>query len=56
MAAHTLSIPGVTISGELGRGARSLDYRARWGEQTWDEMMIGFVDYTYPLPAEEKKP
>jgi peroxiredoxin len=19
----------------------------RWGEQTWDEMMIGFVDYTY---------
>jgi peroxiredoxin/mono/diheme cytochrome c family protein len=20
----------------------------RWGEQTWDEMMIGFVDYVYP--------
>src|SRR5262249_29796925 len=20
----------------------------RWGEQTWQEMMIGFVDYVYP--------
>jgi hypothetical protein len=19
----------------------------RWGDQTWDEMMIGFVDYAY---------
>ena len=28
-----------------------------WGEQTWDEMMIGFVDYTYVETAakEEKK-
>jgi peroxiredoxin/mono/diheme cytochrome c family protein len=25
----------------------------RWGEQTWEEMMIGFVDYTYT--GEEKK-
>jgi peroxiredoxin/mono/diheme cytochrome c family protein len=25
-----------------------------WGEQTWDEMMIGFVDYA-PAPKEEKK-
>ncbi len=21
-----------------------------WGDQTWEEMMIGFVDYTMPLP------
>jgi signal transduction histidine kinase/ActR/RegA family two-component response regulator/tetratricopeptide (TPR) repeat protein len=34
VAAYTLSIPGVTISGELGRGARGFDYRARSGEQT----------------------
>jgi hypothetical protein len=27
----------------------------RWGDQTWEEMMIGFVDYAYPGPAEEKK-
>jgi signal transduction histidine kinase/serine/threonine protein kinase/ActR/RegA family two-component response regulator len=33
VAAYTLSIPGVCISGELGRGARGLDYRARCGEQ-----------------------
>jgi hypothetical protein len=26
----------------------------RWGEQTWDEMMIGFVDYA-AVPKEEKK-
>jgi peroxiredoxin len=25
----------------------------RWGEQTWEEMMIGFVDYA--MPIEEKK-
>jgi len=25
-----------------------------WGEQTWDEMMIGFVDYA-AVPKEEKK-
>jgi hypothetical protein len=25
-----------------------------WGEQTWEEMMIGFVDYVTPVP--EKKP
>ncbi|HJT76818.1 MAG TPA: cytochrome c, partial [Gemmataceae bacterium] len=25
-----------------------------WGEQTWDEMMIGFVDYAYPAGAKEK--
>jgi hypothetical protein len=22
-----------------------------WGEQTWDEMMIGFTDYAVALPA-----
>jgi peroxiredoxin len=27
----------------------------RWGDQTWDEMMIGFVDYAYTAPAPEKK-
>src|SRR5262249_61117170 len=26
----------------------------RWGDQTWQEMMIGFVDYTY-LEEPEKK-
>jgi len=27
-----------------------------WGEQTWDEMMIGFVDYTYvEAAAKEEK-
>jgi hypothetical protein len=26
-----------------------------WGEQTWEEMMIGFVDYYYAVPIEEKK-
>jgi len=26
----------------------------RWGDQTWDEMMIGFVDYA-AVPKEEKK-
>ncbi len=25
-----------------------------WGEQTWEEMMIGFVDYTYVDSAEKK--
>jgi peroxiredoxin/mono/diheme cytochrome c family protein len=28
--------------------------QVRWGEQTWDEMLIGFVDYV-PAPKEEKK-
>lgn len=23
----------------------------RWGDQTWEEMMIGWVDYTLPVPA-----
>ena len=23
----------------------------RWGDQTWDEMMIGFVDYAYTKPS-----
>ena len=27
----------------------------KWGEQTWEEMMIGFIDYTRPI-APEKKP
>jgi hypothetical protein len=26
----------------------------RWGQQTWEEMMIGFLDYTY-LEAAPKK-
>jgi hypothetical protein len=26
----------------------------RWGDQTWEEMMIGFVDYTYLENAEKK--
>lgn len=25
--------------------------RVRWGEQTWDEMMIGYIDYLVPVPA-----
>jgi peroxiredoxin len=25
-----------------------------WGEQTWEEMMIGFVDYTYTNPPPKK--
>jgi peroxiredoxin len=25
-----------------------------WGEQTWEEMMIGFVDYVYPAEPEKK--
>jgi hypothetical protein len=27
--------------------------RVRWGEQTWDEMMIGYYDYVVPV-AERK--
>ena len=27
----------------------------RWGDQTWEEMMIGFVDYAYLDAATEKK-
>lgn len=27
----------------------------RWGDQTWEEMMIGFVDYTYVEGAANKK-
>src|SRR5581483_3776403 len=23
----------------------------RWGDQTWEEMMIGFTDYSYTVPA-----
>ncbi|QDV34344.1 redoxin domain-containing protein [Tautonia plasticadhaerens] len=26
----------------------------RWGSQTWEEMMIGFVDVSYPLPPEQR--
>jgi peroxiredoxin len=26
----------------------------RWGEQTWQEMMIGFLDYAYVEPADKK--
>jgi thiol-disulfide isomerase/thioredoxin len=26
----------------------------RWGEQTWEEMMIGFVDYVVPVEADKK--
>jgi peroxiredoxin len=25
----------------------------RWGDQTWDEMMIGYFHYAVPLPADE---
>ncbi|MGH7223595.1 MAG: alkyl hydroperoxide reductase, partial [Gemmataceae bacterium] len=25
----------------------------RWGEQTWEEMMIGFVDYVFTAKAKE---
>jgi Copper type II ascorbate-dependent monooxygenase, C-terminal domain len=25
-----------------------------WGDQTWQEMMIGFVDYAYPVEKKEK--
>jgi peroxiredoxin len=28
--------------------------RVGWGDQTWDEMMIGFVDYAYLAGAKEK--
>lgn len=28
--------------------------QVRWGEQTWEEMMIGFVDYAVPLNAGAK--
>jgi hypothetical protein len=28
--------------------------RVRWGDQTWDEMMIGFVDYAFPAEAPRK--
>jgi peroxiredoxin len=27
----------------------------RWGDQTWDEMMIGFVDYALPVAPSAKK-
>jgi peroxiredoxin len=27
----------------------------RWGDQTWDEMMIGFVDYALPVAGQAKK-
>jgi hypothetical protein len=26
----------------------------RWGDQSWDEMMIGYYDYAVPLRAETK--
>src|SRR5581483_5866364 len=26
----------------------------RWGDQTWHEMMIGFVDYAYDRPAAKR--
>jgi hypothetical protein len=26
----------------------------RWGDQTWEEMMIGYVDVSFPLPPEER--
>jgi hypothetical protein len=26
--------------------------RVRWGEQTWDEMMIGYFDYVIPVGAD----
>jgi hypothetical protein len=25
-----------------------------WGDQTWQEMMIGFVDYAFPVEKKEK--
>jgi hypothetical protein len=28
------------------------DKTVRWGEQTWDEMMIGYYDYVVPVGAE----
>ncbi len=27
----------------------------RWGEQTWQEMMIGFIDFVYTAPAAKKE-
>ncbi len=27
----------------------------RWGDQTWEEMMIGFVDYYYDVPVKTAK-
>ena len=27
----------------------------RWGDQTWEEMMIGFVDYAFDRPTGQKK-
>jgi peroxiredoxin len=27
----------------------------RWGDQTWEEMMIGFIDYAYDRPPGKKK-
>jgi peroxiredoxin len=26
-----------------------------WGDQTWEEMMIGFVDYVYAVPKDKEK-
>ncbi|WP_152051450.1 redoxin domain-containing protein [Tautonia marina] len=26
----------------------------RWGDQTWEEMMIGYIDVTFPLSPEER--
>jgi peroxiredoxin len=28
--------------------------RVFWGDQTWEEMMIGFVDYSFPIEAAKK--
>jgi hypothetical protein len=27
-----------------------------WGEQTWEEMMIGFIDYVVDAPVVQQKP
>jgi peroxiredoxin/mono/diheme cytochrome c family protein len=26
----------------------------RWGDQTWQEMMIGYIDYTVPIPEDQR--
>jgi hypothetical protein len=27
----------------------------RWGEQTWEEMMIGYIDIDFPIKPEPSK-
>ena len=30
--------------------------QVRWGEQTWEEMMIGYIDIDFPIPPTAPKP